>query len=1618
MDSKDKKYASGIERSLALFDSVEEWADYIAFLSKLLKALQQKHTTPHWIPHGLSISIVLSKCLSPNLPSGVHSKTLELYNFIFTELGIESLSSQVDLWVPGILPLMQFASISIKPMVIDLYKTRILTLPSDTLKTIVRPLLAYLIPSLDDERSEFFDASFALVASLKTELNDDALFWQSLFLIIITSEERRLGCLVWCNKKLPDLNLVVSEPTDDTEPTTEYYKSELRKQLTSEQQALITPELGLVIRAFIHALKSNNILIQRGFFDLLIKKLQLDSTVLQKLTPANDLRDLIMSALSAILKKDMSINRRVWTWLLGPETTSALHLEFFKTNGSMHLLDGLLKLLSGDLDQRPAFEQKIDALKISLALMDRWEISSDIIPRLLVPALRSVQNSVESKSYEYEDVLKSGAALFDAVETLTIYSALHSELIKESADIEFVLFVLQNFNVQEEEMIVHQLPLLLLTLLSRKSDSPVWFKIVNVIMDLIPQRAYLPIEHASESATELTTDDITERIQDYYTGTDVLKLPFQSADLSLVTLQLVTDIVVSNIDAPAALKFISVLNNTIDTIPELKYSNDKLVEILQTHDFQGSVIINVSKLFSKIHFSTPFLRIEVLKKIVFQLCELLRTSGNRYQVEAVKTLHTLTFTVSPSYVEAAITSYLLSLNSFSDRLHVFNYIWSHASDTSILDYPLHAILDDLDEANGSVYTVLQNWIINVVNTGHANRLFHLITAKFADCIDDNAVFDYHVSVLYKVLVIDLKKILPLFKEELTVINSIEYKDENVSTYKDFTLFQLERFVKARAFDAKTFGAVLKLYELLLDGSESWFEDHVTLIFMLAKELVLESNHDDENGIMFVVLFNHLTQLTKLLISTHNKVTDVLVKEDSTGKPFLVDFLLLSFVKFNNPDLLSTWIELLSASLKFQDEYIFKFVEPIALTIIKKVDELYGSDPEFKDDISISLLLTILEEVLSLFRTYVISIEINNTKNTQHDPGFFSTVAGVFNGDNNRRTSEEGVADENRRMLTTCLRGAIKTCFNIWKNSDQLLRTTSDSENASIKYQSLKLKHKSKHLMESLYELEPIEVLKTVICYVDKDDDAIVFKLLQVLDGTRPQLTIPFIFKLLNQTVRDPKLMRPTMFETSEFLVKYTSSLQDDLMEDIFNDTMIFLKSLSDDLNSYKPVLLNIDRFIAVFSTKLSHSKFGSQKKIKKDVGDLFLKIYPTSLNFKNAEISSALSSSINDYETLPQETNPEESTIGSTSEIIIGQEDIVKTMKFVGPRIKDIIPEADKQFTVVSTILVTLLTPSFKSKQFPKNIMSYQLDLLNTLVSHFPSSKSIKFLISEVFNDSQFFSVKIWDVSTWNSIVSKWMGNDASDRITEYIVKSTQSNTNIFNWNDDEQLLKRLTLRRISYLLLISEKDQHIVLLKDLFGKLDVLLGQSKGSSTVMAEIFILLRVIVLKFSEIHLNDYWTLIYTTLQHFFLNLLHAERGGAGAEIGTVFQASKLLDLLLVLKFEDFQEWIFIIDTINAIYKNAGIISLIDRISLKDELFEGDTQDISEKKLLLAKISESKGLRKPALIGVKSISSMSALKPFFDGLSYFNFENVYNGAAVDYESCQQDIFADIFDDDADA
>ena len=68
-DATFKRHQTNVDKALSRFENVGEWADFISFLSRLLKTLQ---SAPKFnaIPHKLIVAKRLSQCLNPALPSG------------------------------------------------------------------------------------------------------------------------------------------------------------------------------------------------------------------------------------------------------------------------------------------------------------------------------------------------------------------------------------------------------------------------------------------------------------------------------------------------------------------------------------------------------------------------------------------------------------------------------------------------------------------------------------------------------------------------------------------------------------------------------------------------------------------------------------------------------------------------------------------------------------------------------------------------------------------------------------------------------------------------------------------------------------------------------------------------------------------------------------------------------------------------------------------------------------------------------------------------------------------------------------------------------------------------------------------------------------------------------------------------------------------------------------------------------------------------------------------------------------------------------------------------------------------------------------------------------------
>ena len=120
-----------------------------SFFSVITFQVIQTYSRYSAVPRKLLIGKRLAQCLHPALPSGVHLKALESYDLIFTQIGANRLAQDLFIYTSGLFPLLSQASMSVKPVLLDLYETHLLPLRKKLYPGLSGFLLA-LLPGIEE----------------------------------------------------------------------------------------------------------------------------------------------------------------------------------------------------------------------------------------------------------------------------------------------------------------------------------------------------------------------------------------------------------------------------------------------------------------------------------------------------------------------------------------------------------------------------------------------------------------------------------------------------------------------------------------------------------------------------------------------------------------------------------------------------------------------------------------------------------------------------------------------------------------------------------------------------------------------------------------------------------------------------------------------------------------------------------------------------------------------------------------------------------------------------------------------------------------------------------------------------------------------------------------------------------------------------------------------------------------------------------------------------------------------------------------------------------------------------------------------------------------------------
>uniref|UniRef100_A0A672KG84 DOP1 leucine zipper like protein A n=1 Tax=Sinocyclocheilus grahami TaxID=75366 RepID=A0A672KG84_SINGR len=292
-DSKYRNYVAAVDKALKNFEYSSEWADLISALGKLNKVLQNNGKY-QVVPKKLTIGKRLAQCLHPALPSGVHRKALETYEIIFKIIGPKRLAKDLFLYSSGLFPLLSNAAMSVKPVLLGLYEIYYLPL-GKTLKPGLQGLLTGVLPGLE-EGSEYYDRTNTLLEKVAAAVEQPA-FYSALWGSILTSPAVRL----------PGVSFVLLH---------------LNRKLSMEDQLyIIGSDIELMVEAVSTSVQDSSVLVQRSTLDLILFCFPFHMS--QATRP--DMIRILCAALHVVLRRDMSLNRRLYAWLLGEIPT--LHTQ-------------------------------------------------------------------------------------------------------------------------------------------------------------------------------------------------------------------------------------------------------------------------------------------------------------------------------------------------------------------------------------------------------------------------------------------------------------------------------------------------------------------------------------------------------------------------------------------------------------------------------------------------------------------------------------------------------------------------------------------------------------------------------------------------------------------------------------------------------------------------------------------------------------------------------------------------------------------------------------------------------------------------------------------------------------------------------------------------------------------------------------------------------------------------------------------------------------------------------------------------------------------------------------------------------------------------------------------
>ncbi|ORY25817.1 Dopey, N-terminal-domain-containing protein [Naematelia encephala] len=1612
-DAKYKKFAAQVDRCLQSFESVNEWADFISFLSRLLKTLQTPSPAYSEIPRKLVVAKRLAQCLNPALPSGVHQRALDVYAYIFSMIGAEGLKRDLLIWSSGLFPFFQFAATSVRPILISIYDAYYLPLGED-LRPATKALMLALLPGMEEETGDFFDKILALLSRLCDAVSAP-FFYQNMFLVLISTPSTRLAALNFLARKLP-------KPPESG------------------------IDHGMMIRGVAAVLEDENALVRRSGLDMLLRLLRLDGEIMRGADEKD--RDLLFRATTdVVLQRDLSLSRRVYTWLLGSDETSEQQIVYLQQNA----LSDLVRCLEADMRSTDLPDRQ-KPFKIFLALLDKWEIGRVLSDHLAIPALRAIKASLEDSTNESRDeLLTTASAVYEAIEPLVIWRAFYDH-VSESQYTDLMSWTLAAIPQHDEEIVDGFLPVLLQRIL-RMEASQIPVELASLLLRAIPASSFAKSPNAEDEEDEVAsliytkgqvTTETISRVQ-VEVLPQIVKSIFKISEIMLQSRTLpytvveILHMVSSLIDLEAA---------ALGAINLQQWTNIALEGLSKMSSFASiDAVVSAILKASRCPIIKPSLDVSqdnIIEPILDALFRYLRPEAAPYHVRAVELLWDYNQLAEIHTLENVIARRMSARIGKAEAFDAFGVLWKLTHDSmlpgEIFNVPVFTLIDALGSSDPDLQRTAETWMR--CNLKSYFRVLDPILSRLLEqhVFDDLNYTRYlldSIATLFRFGGQGLSKSCQSTEvsksAHSTFVERAASFSQSHSVYLDLLVglliksLSISRPSGMLGLTTRVQASALEVLQILVSRGDISFSslEQLKAALLVKLDIAIQARHLTLQSKM-LHLFHSAIGAFADISRGHRKSasTNTTEKGSSNGDAEYQDFdaalvqLIIDGVSSPaNRPVLQHWVDFVLMTvpqLQHRQDLLYSlcecFSEQLRFTMVKLRDGYaIASSRDFTlaiTDAEPTMLMNVLERLLLLAAaTLTRRSEDGGAKQPEGGSRLLGMMSGVFIADTSER------AQTPRDDGASYIFDSVQALLVVWTVTEESSITGPTSTSRAQYF--TKIRERARKVLEKLFKTQSAAtVVSCIQVWASNSSDTSDTAVFDCIDTLTPsaQRVIEIVSESVNG--RQSRLSSGETFTDQAFMTfleAYILRLEAPIAVQIWSTVFGFARELlgSAGTPSAKAELYPLLRCLTTLARTVSTTSALEDRRLRRELQDTYAKVL---------DIVVATASRINDAPIWKRGSTDANHHQPNGSQVQDESKELYNYIAYaIIPSLRTFLVDQDRVNAACSSITQSIVMPAFRQQRVDVKILHILLEM-----TKIPSAtKAWRLQVGDAFNDSRFFRMSPKISNLWRPLIGALMDSD-KERFGELLSRITAApSANIFTNREQEMISRSLNLRRLSFLLLAGERNHYLTQLPLIQEKLVEILRTNVVSPRVHSEVYLCLRVLMCRIGAQHLTNFWPVILAELLRVFESTMDAPPPDGHESLQLVLAACKFLDLLLVIQSEDFQihQWMFVTDTTDAAYPPEDCYpeAIMDRLS---EILSEHQHSTAAHPTLLSddavnENEESDGIRRPRLGGIKALQSLYQLQPFFARASIDTFEGVYANHGVDWEAVEDGLSGEIFE-----